>query len=132
MSYDYKSFLGPQLAAYLTLRVHLGATSYHRDTRARSLDFYVWCQNRLTSFEQLTEQVILHWIHSVPTHAHATKNAHLAFARGFFNYLLRQGLIRQNPARQLTDLKVTPYKPYILQPSRHRQDSGSRQEGFRP
>ena len=113
MSDDYNSFLGPYLKAYLDLRVHIGATSYHRDTRARSLDFYVWCQNRITSLNHITEQVILHWIHSDPTHSHATKNTHLTFARGFFNYLLRQGLVRENPARSLTHLKTTPYKPYI-------------------
>src|SRR6266851_6686798 len=69
--------------------------------------------NRLTSFDQFTEQIVLHWVHSVPTRSNATKNACLSFARGFFNYLFRQGLVRSNPAKDLLDLKVARYKPFI-------------------
>src|SRR6185312_9983439 len=87
-------------------------TSFRKHVRARSLDFYAWSVG-LTSLDQLTEQRVLNWIHSYPTHAPATRNASLSFARRFFDYLLRQGLIRQNPARYLRDIKVKPYKPYV-------------------
>jgi hypothetical protein len=39
---------------------------------------------------------VVSWVHSLPHQSPATKNAKLAFARGFLNYLVRVGMLKDN------------------------------------
>lgn len=112
MTSRFLSFLGPYLVDYLELRQKLGYTSFTRDDRARDLDVFAWSHG-LSSWPQLTEELLLRWMHARPARSKATKNALLRFARGFFDYLLRQGLVPYNPAKRLPYLKAELYKPYL-------------------
>jgi len=49
----------------------------------------------------------------VPSLAAATKNGKLCFVKGFLDYLVRLGLLDENPARRIPRLRQKAYKPYI-------------------
>ena len=112
MSYRMRSILGVNLAAYSRLRVKLGYTSYSKCRLARQFDRYA-AASGLRDHHQLNVAFLNRWIHSLPSRCNATKNSQLCFARGFCDYLVRQRILKDNPARRLRTLKQLPYKPYV-------------------
>ena len=112
----FHGFLAPQLESYLEFRQKLGYTSFAAPSiihRAKDLDHYVVFRC-ISSIRQLDEGFLVNWIHAVRSRSPGTKNTLLWFARGFFNYLIRLGLARDNPAQRIRDLKTKPYQPYIF------------------
>lgn len=109
---QFHSFLAPQLRAYLELRERLGYTNHHTHSGAKQLDHYL-CFREITSIAGIDEALLVHWIHAVPA-SPLTKNGKLSFVRELFRHLMRQGLVRENPAARIPLLKVGPSrKPYI-------------------
>ena len=112
----FHSFLAHQLTSYLQFRQKLGFTSFAAPPtiyRAKDFDHYV-CFHDFGSFEQLDEGFIFRWIHALPSRSPQTKNSLLWFVRGFVNYLIRLGLIKDNPAQRIPYLKTTSYRPHIF------------------
>jgi len=115
MTAGRRSFLSPlarHLKAYLEFRQALGYTSFSNPHAARDFDGYLLFRS-VASVRELNESLVANWMHSIPTQAAATKNAKLRFARGFLNYLVRLGLLPDNPARRIPYLRQKAYKPYI-------------------
>ncbi len=108
----FHSFLARHLRAYLDFRSRLGYTSFAGSPAARDFDYYL-CFRDAGSLRDLDERLVAQWVHAIPSHAAATKNGKLRFARGFFGYLLRVGMLRDNPASRIPYLKQKAYKPYI-------------------
>lgn len=108
---QFNSFLRRHLEAYLALKQSLGFTSFAKPGTARDFDYYVVFRG-LARIEQIDEAFVAHWIHAVPRNP-GTKNSKLKFARGFFDYLIRLGLARENPALRIAYLRNPTYKPHI-------------------
>lgn len=108
----FTSSLAPHLRAYLDLRQQLGATSFSKAHYAKELDDYLTFRF-VSSPQELNEGLVVNWLHSLPHQAPATKNAKLAFVRGFLNYLVRVGALKDNPALRIPQLKQKTYKPHI-------------------
>jgi integrase len=108
----FHSFLARRLQAYLDFRQRLGYTSFAGSPAAVDFDRYL-CFREAGSLRDLDERLVAQWMHAIPRHAAATKNGKLRFARGFFAYLLRVGMLRGNPASRIPYLKQKAYKPHI-------------------
>src|SRR5712692_4111113 len=108
----FNGFLGPHLARYHELKIRLGYTSFDRTELARNLDEFT-TYRYLSSLDQLDERFVFDWIHMLSERSAITKNRMLSYARGFFDYLVRQGLIPHNPALRIPRLKMKKPKPYI-------------------
>jgi integrase/recombinase XerD len=108
----FTSSLAIHLRAYLDLRLHLGATSFAKAHYAKELDDYLTFHG-VGSVQRIDEGLVVNWLHSLPRQAPATKNAKLAFARGFLSYLVRVGMLKDNPALRIPYLKQKTYKPHI-------------------
>jgi len=106
------SILKPQLMAYLDFKRALGFTSFASPYTARDLDHYLVFRG-VAAIHQLDESLLANWIHAVPV-SPGTKNNKLKFARGFCRYLLRLGLIPDNPAARIPYLRARRQKPYIF------------------
>jgi len=78
---------------------------------ARDLDYYVMFFG-INSLKELDEGALHRWIHLVPR-SPSTKNRRIILARGFFRYLIRQGIAQANPAAHIACLKPRPYVPHI-------------------
>ncbi|MFH1186055.1 MAG: tyrosine-type recombinase/integrase [Chloroflexota bacterium] len=107
----FHSSLGRHLQAYLDFRQRLGYTSFADSPQARDFDYYLAFHG--ATLKDLDERLVVHWMHAIPRHAAATKNGKLRFARGFFSYLVRVGLARENLARRIPYLKQKTYQPHI-------------------
>ena len=107
----FHSSLARHLQAYLDFRQRLGYTSFANSPAARDFDHFLTFRD--ATLKDLDECLVADWVHAIPRHAAATKNGKLRFARGFFNYLIRVGLVQENPARRIAYLKQKAYKPYI-------------------
>lgn len=110
------SFLAPYLTSYLEFRRKLGYTSFAGAPilyRAQELDQAVQ-ENGFTFLAQLNERFFLQWMFAVPNRSPRTRNMVLGFARGFFNYLIRQGVVRENPTLRIRDLKCGSYPPHVF------------------
>lgn len=112
MKWDFNGFLGPHLAAYHELKVRLGYTSFRELRFPRDMDQFT-TYRYLSSFGQLDERFIWDWIHLHSKRAGKTKNRMLTYARGFFDYLVRQRLITNNPALKVLPVKEKQFRPHI-------------------
>ena len=110
--YRFYSFLAPQLKAHLEFRRKLGFTSFGHTAAARDFDYYLVFRG-LDAVRQIDEGLIYSWINIIPEQSAGTKNNKLKFARGFFHYLERFGLARENPTLRIRYLKPKYRKPYI-------------------
>ncbi|TAK07128.1 hypothetical protein EPO44_04500, partial [bacterium] len=108
----FYSSLAPILEVYLEFRQKMGYTSFSNLHAAKDFDGYLLFRG-VASVRELDESIVANWMHSIPTQAAATKNVKLRFARGFINYLVRMGVLPDNPAQRIPYLKQKTYKPYI-------------------
>lgn len=112
MNRPFRSPLARHLKAYLEFRLSLGYTSFVNSHAAHDLDHYLLFHGVSTP-ARLDEALVAGWMHAVPSQAPATKNGKLRFARGFLHYLVRQGLLPDNPARRIPYLRQKAHKPYL-------------------
>lgn len=109
---QFHSPLGRRLLDYLEFKRRLGYTSFSRTYAARDFDYYLLFHGA-ASVRDLDERLVVNWVHAIPSHAAVTKNGRLRFARGFLDYLVRLGLLADNPARRVSYLRQKAHKPYI-------------------
>lgn len=108
----FHSFLRHHLKSYLDFKLRLHYTNFANPTEARDLDHYVLFHG-LSRMDQIDEAFVGSWVHAIPRHAAGTKNRKLSFIKGFFDYLIRSGVARSNPASRIPRLKRRVHKPYI-------------------
>lgn len=108
----FHSFLAPQLEAYMEFKRRLGFTSFGHVYLAQDFDHYLMFRD-IVAVPQIDTGLIYAWIHVLSEQAPGTKNNRLKFARGFFHYLERLGLARENPTLQIPYLRPKYRKPYI-------------------
>ncbi len=108
----FHSALARRLRDYLEFKQSLGYTSFSNAYVTRDFDGYLLFR-AVPSAREIDEGIVVNWMHAIPTHAAATRNAKLRFARGFLDYLVRLDLIQDNPARSIPYLRQKAYKPYI-------------------
>lgn len=108
----FGSILKHQLAAYLDFKRALGFTSFTSPYIAQDFDYYLVFHG-VTAVSQIDESLLANWVHAIPLSPGA-KNNKLKFARGFCRYLLRLGLMRDNPAARISYLRTRPHKPHIF------------------
>ena len=109
---SHSSFLWPHLIRYHEFKRRLGYTSFQNTSLARDMDQFT-IYRCLASLEQLDDRFIFDWIHVLSHRSARTKNKMLCYARGFFEHLLRQDLIRFNPTLRIPPIKFKAYKPHI-------------------
>ncbi len=107
------SFLAPWMRQYLAFRADLGYSVTARDFYLfRDLDYYVLWKG-LSRMEQLDECFVANWVFVMPSHSTGTKNTRLTFLRCFCRYLVRLGLLKDNPAQRVRRLRQRKFRPYI-------------------
>lgn len=109
----FKSFLAPGLEQYLAYRRTLGYVDETLRTNLRTFDRYVKekavDQNSLTPLFFLTFRKELKG-------AAKTVNSVLSAARGFFQFLMRQGHCLENPLQDIPPLRENAYIPFVFSP----------------
>lgn len=117
MSFDltrFTSSLAPYLREFIEFRQTYGFVVnppvYHL---FRELDHYALWKD-LSRADQIDENFAANWIFAVPRHSPGTKNLRLRHLRVFCDFLVRKGVMQQNPARQILYLRQPIYRPYIF------------------
>jgi site-specific recombinase XerD len=102
------------LRDYLEFKVTRGFTRYANGVvyTARDFDRYL-TELALFDIQQLDEQAMVNWIFGPPVVPDGTKNRRILFLRGFWQYLIRRGLLKNNPALAISLLPVRRKAPYI-------------------
>ncbi len=109
----FESFLAPEINAFLTYRQSLG---YALDTISRHLrlfDRYVIEKN--AGWDSFEPGFFL----EMRSHIHIDKNsvnANIWATRNFFQFLIRQGLMKENPLQDIPLLKKNAIVPFIFSP----------------
>lgn len=109
----FESFLAPKINAFLTYRQSLG---YSLDTishHLRLFDRYVMEQN--ADWGSFDPGFFL----EMRSHIHIDKNsvnANIWATRNFFQFLIRQGLMKENPLQDIPLLKKNTIVPFIFSP----------------
>ncbi len=109
----FKSFLTPQLRQYLIYRHNLGYSMKPSLSHLKTFDRYLK--------QKQAEQVLLQPSFFVQMHADLkieprSVNNIVASVRVFFNYLVRTGVYRQNPLKDIPYLPENDIMPYIFSP----------------
>lgn len=107
----FESFLAPQLEAYLTYRRNLGYRT--NTTRSLLLVFDRYLLHTLACHEQLTPSFFLK-LRTQLTQEPRTVNEILSCVRGFFRFLIRQGIYEENPLQDIPSLPEKYYIPFIF------------------
>ncbi len=110
---NYKSFLAPQLQQYLSYRHNLGYSMKPSLSHLKTFDRYLK--------QKQAEQVLLQPSFFVQMQADLkieprSVNRLLSSVRVFFNYLVRTGIYRQNPLKDIPYLPENDIMPYIFSP----------------
>jgi len=107
----FKSFLAPYLEEYMAYRIGLGYDQRSQRCILLAFDRYLrkqnvtWDQLQPSFFLQLRAQISMH-----PT----TVNDILTYVRGFFRFLVRKGLIDQNPVKDIPRLPKRHFVPFVF------------------
>jgi integrase/recombinase XerD len=109
----FKSFLAPQLQQYLIYRHHLGYSMKTSLSHLKTFDRYL--------MQKQVEQVLLQPLFFMAMQADLkieprSVNNIVAAVRVFFNYLVRNGLYKQNPLKDIPYLPENDIMPYIFSP----------------
>ena len=116
MTVRFQSFLTRPLESFLEFKTALGYSNYGSATTrsiAKSFDDFVHLRGT-KSFDGVTDRLVQEWVRAVRQNSAKTKNKYLKFAKQFFDYLLRQGTVADNPARKIRELRESTYRPYIF------------------
>ena len=109
----YKSFLAPQLQQYVIYRHNLGYSMKASLSHLKTFDRYL--------MQKQAEQVLLQPSFFMRMQADLkiearSVNRIVASVRVFFNYLVRNGLYKQNPLKDIPYLPENDIMPYIFSP----------------
>ena len=114
----FESFLAEQLEAYLAYRRNLGQGMHPARSHLLRFDRYVRdTQVDWDAFEPAFFLEMRTRFHLEPR----TVNAVLSSTRGFFNFLIRQGHLTDNPLRDIPPLKENTVVPFVFSPEQVNQ-----------
>lgn len=107
----FKSFLTPQLEQYLAYRIGLGYAQHPQRDRLLAFDRYLRKQN--VTWDQLQPPFFLKLRAQISQHPN-TVNEILLDTRSFFRFLVRKGLIDQNPVKDIPRLPKRHFIPFVF------------------
>ena len=94
----FHSVLADGMERFLTHKRAAGRRYYTEGTVLRLLDRYV-IEQGVTSADQITSELVNRFLASRPRKRPRSFNHLLAVTRGFFNWLVQQGLLSQSPVQ---------------------------------
>lgn len=109
----FESFLAPQLEQYITYRQTLGYVDKTLRTRLRTFDSYV--KEKAVDQRSLNPLFFLTLRKKCSGEA-KTVNSVLSITRGFFQFLVRQGLLPENPLLDIPSRRENAYIPFVFSP----------------
>ena len=107
----FKSFLAPHLQDYMAYRIGLGYALHPQRDNLLAFDKYLrkhnvtWDQLQPSFFLQLRTQI---------SGNPSTVNDILTYVRGFFQFLVRKGLMDQNPLKDIPRLPKRHCVPFVF------------------
>jgi len=114
----FESFLAPKLNEFLAYRQHLGYSLKTMKYHLRLFDRYVIEKN--AGWHSFQPGFFL----DMRTHIKLAKNsvnANIWAARNFFQFLIRQGHIKENPLQDIALIKKNAIVPFIFSPEQTNQ-----------
>ena len=107
----FKSFLTPQLEQYLAYRIGLGYAQHPQRDRLLAFDRYLRKQN--VTWDQLQPTFFLKLRAQISEHPN-TVNEILLDTRSFFRFLIRKGVMDQNPVKNIPRLPKRHFIPFVF------------------
>jgi site-specific recombinase XerD len=107
----FKSFLAPHLEEYMAYRIGLGYAQHPQRHILVVFDRYLRKQN--VTWDQLQPSFFLKLRAQISAHP-TTVNDTLTYVRGFFRFLVRKGLIDQNPVKDIPKLPKRHFVPFVF------------------
>ena len=135
----FESILAPKLDAFFAYRKDLGYSLKTLRSQLFSLDRYLKEKN--ADWKDLQPGFFLEMRSNLPNEARSV-NRILTTTRKFFQFLIRQGCLDENPLRDIPVLKENTVVPFVFSPeqteqlleavSKRRRPPRCRQKGPRP
>lgn len=107
----FESFLTKQLEEYLTYRQELGYAKNPLKPRLLAFDQYLQKQN--IGWDQLQPSFFLELRAKISEHP-GTVNEILLVVRGFFRFLVRKGVLEENPLKDIPRLPKRYFVPFVF------------------
>lgn len=107
----FESFLAEQLEEYMVYRKGLGYAKRPLEPRLYAFDRYVQKQN--INWDQLQPSFFLQLRAEISEHPN-TVNEILLDIRGFFQFLVRKGMLDQNPLKDIPRLPKRYFVPFVF------------------
>jgi len=107
----FESFLANQLKAYLAYRKGLGYAQNPLEFKLRAFDRYLQKQN--INWDQLQPSFFLQLRAEISGHP-STVNEILLVIRGFFRFLVRKGILEENPLKDIPRLPKRYFVPFVF------------------
>ncbi|MBE9545727.1 MAG: tyrosine-type recombinase/integrase [Proteobacteria bacterium] len=114
----YKSFLAPQLQQYVIYRYNLGYSMKASLSHLKTFDRYLMQKQAVQVL--LQPSFFMRMQADLKIEARSV-NRIVASVRVFFNYLVRNGLYKQNPLKDIPYLPENDILPYIFSPEQVNQ-----------
>jgi len=109
----FESFLAKQLKAYLAYRKGMGYAQKPLVFRLLAFDRYL--QKRNINWDQLQPSFFLRLRTEISAHP-STANEILLVVRDFFRFLVRQGVLEENPLKDIPRLPKRYFVPFVFSP----------------
>jgi integrase/recombinase XerD len=109
----FRSVLAEKMESYVAYRKHLSYSEKTLRAHLRAFDRYL--QNHHATFDELQPAFFLE-LRSRLTQDPRTVNHILWAVRGFFDYLVRQGFLQDNPLQDIPLLSPTYFVPFVFSP----------------
>ncbi|MGA1825301.1 MAG: tyrosine-type recombinase/integrase [bacterium] len=108
---SFESFLAPKMEQYLAYRKALGYNPYHSHYLLLHFDRYV--QKIPLLWDELNPLYFLTFRESLQKE-HTTVNRIMEQVKNFFQFLVREGEIEENPVRDIPSLKKRLFIPFVF------------------
>ena len=118
----FESFLAPKLDAFFAYRQDLGYSLKTLRSQLFSLDRYLKEKN--ADWKDLQPGFFLEMRSNLPNEARSV-NRILTTTRKFFQFLIRQGCLDENPLRDIPVLKENTVVPFVFSPEQTEQLLGN-------
>ena len=107
----FKSFLAPEIEKYLRYRQSLGFAPHPATSRLKTFDRYLAMRKPASTL--LPPSFFLELRADLPLESRSV-NSVLSTVRGFFRYLVRQGIYGTNPVRDIPRLPKNEIIPFLF------------------
>lgn len=109
----FESVLALQLESFVEYRIHQGFSEKNVRGPLRYLDQYL--KDRNAGLESLSPSFFLTLRSALEAHPR-TANAFISTSRNFFQYLIRQGVMEQNPLQDIPMVPKNTFVPFVFSP----------------